>query len=81
MLGATLSFLAYQPYRSDWEHDHCEFCGAKFSCSDGDLKSGYCTLDKYHWICPQCFEDFKEEYEWRLVRGTEQLADGEFFIH
>ena len=38
--------------RSD--HEHCEFCFGKFSENQGDLHFGYCTLDRYHWICDRC---------------------------
>jgi hypothetical protein len=57
----------YRPYRVGWDHDHCEFCGRKFSLSDG-LKDGYATSDGYHWVCAECFEDFKEEFEWMPSR-------------
>ena len=48
------------------EHDHCEFCGIKFSEHDDDLREGYCTLDKYYWICDQCYHDFKDYFKWEL---------------
>lgn len=32
------------------DHEHCEFCFAKFGNAEGLLQSGYCTLDKYHWV-------------------------------
>jgi hypothetical protein len=31
------------------------------------LHEGYCTLDDYHWICSECFHDFKELFGWRVV--------------
>jgi hypothetical protein len=62
--GVELVFIDYQPCRSDWEHDHCEFCHQKFSHFDEDLKIGYTTKDKYRWICIDCFKDFKEEFGW-----------------
>jgi len=64
--GVRLIPRAYRPYRPGWEHDHCEFCGAKFSCHEGDLKSGYSTEDGYHWLCAGCFGDFKDEFAWEL---------------
>lgn len=48
------------------DHEHCEFCWAKFGKSEGMLKSGYCTLDKYHWVCDECFLDFQEQFQWQL---------------
>jgi len=58
--------LIAHPYNAvkGWDHDHCEFCGAKFSNSEEDLHYGYSTIDSYHWICKDCFNDFKEQFEW-----------------
>ena len=39
------------------DHEHCEFCFAKFGNAEGLLQSGYCTLDKYHWVCSSHFCD------------------------
>lgn len=64
---ATLVFRQYNPNSAAWEHDHCEFCGSRFSLMDGDLNAGYSTIDGYHWICTQCYNDFKEEFEWRVI--------------
>ena len=67
LLNASLAKRRYCPRSRDWDHDHCAFCWAKFSESPEDLQTGYCTLDKYHWVCPQCYEDFKEQFGWVLV--------------
>ena len=50
------------------DHDHCEFCWAKFMTSGGSevLTSGYATLDGYRWICEQCFNDFAAQFEWEV---------------
>ena len=48
------------------EHEHCEFCSRKFSEDAADLRDGYATEDSYRWVCPACFEDFREEYGWTL---------------
>ena len=66
LTAARLVARSYRPYRPGWEHDHCEFCGAKFSCHERDLKSGYSTKNGYHWVCAQCFGDFKDEFGWEL---------------
>lgn len=73
--GAMLFAREYRPYRIGWEHDHCEFCGAKFSYLEGELRSGYTTDDGYHWICTQCFNDFRVEFGWR-VDGEAKRGDG-----
>jgi len=62
--GVKLIYQKYKPYRSGWEHDHCEFCGAKFSLDKKDLNEGYATEDRYHWVCEDCYNDFKDEFKW-----------------
>ena len=49
------------------DHEHCEFCWDKFGEEEGMLHFGYCTLDKYRWICEQCFQDFKDQFEWQVL--------------
>ena len=49
------------------EHDHCEFCCAKFSRRAADLHRGYTTDDHYYWVCEACFADFVEEMGWSTV--------------
>ena len=67
--GVKLVLRNYLPNRSEWEHDHCEFCGATFSQNNSDLKRGYSTEDKYHWVCEDCFNDFLHEFNWIVVEG------------
>lgn len=62
--GVRLQHQPYTKYREDWDHDHCEFCSAKFSDAEGDLHIGYATADHYRWVCVPCFEDFKDEFGW-----------------
>ena len=57
----------YRKYRDDWDHDHCEFCSAKFSENPTDLNVGYSTLDSYHWVCEECYNDFHRLFQWKLV--------------
>ena len=54
--------------RENWDHDHCEFCGAKFMNANGPniLHEGYATPDDYYWICSNCFNDFKQLYNWQM---------------
>ena len=65
--GVSLARQTYRKYRQDWDHDHCEFCGVKFSESRSDLNVGFATTDCYHWICDNCYEDFKAMFQWTLV--------------
>ena len=51
------------------DHDHCEFCWAKFMVEDYHdvLHEGCATEDDYRWICDKCFHDFKDMFDWKLV--------------
>ena len=56
------------------EHSHCEFCWRKFGAG-GDIQEGYGSVNKDDdiWICPECFNDFKEmllgECNCKLITG------------
>jgi hypothetical protein len=64
--NAELWFCDYEPFRAGWEHDHCEFCSQKIAVTGGDFTKGYATIDRYHWICENCFEDFKDQFGFSL---------------
>lgn len=59
----------YRCFRDGWDHDHCEFCGSKFSEQSGDLHTGYATSDNYHWVCEPCFNDFRDAFQWTLMES------------
>ena len=85
--GATLVRKPYRAWSDAWEHDHCEFCWAKFMDPNVSaehrkfiednpdvLTAGYAARgtgpegqNDYHWICPDCFNDFQEQFGWRVV--------------
>ncbi len=69
--GIPLWWKRYTRYSESWEHDHCEFCWAKFMEGDDPdvLHEGYATEDNYRWICGQCFEDFKDLFGWEVMRA------------
>jgi hypothetical protein len=67
--GASLIKQKYNKYREDWEHDHCEFCGEKFSEKPEDLYMGYSTADSYHWICEDCYNEFREIFQWVIIES------------
>jgi len=56
------------PKNDQWDHDHCEFCWAKFMVEEEPavLHEGYCTEDEYRWICDTCVADFKDRFRWTL---------------
>jgi phage terminase large subunit-like protein len=66
---AVLSWKIYTKYREGWDHDHCEFCWAKFMEQPGPeiLTEGFVTPDNYRWICKNCFEDFKDMFQWQIA--------------
>jgi len=66
--AAVLHWSNWTRPRPTWDHDHCEFCWAKFMEEDFPevLHFGYTTADRYRWICKQCFEDFKDNFEFQV---------------
>ena len=54
------------------EHEHCEFCFEKFGEEDNMLHAGYCTCDRYYWICDQCYNDFRKTFNW-IVDESESV--------
>ncbi len=59
------------PYRENWDHDHCVFCTAEISDRAIDEHTEYnaawATEDNYHWICPRCFDDFREQFDLKVA--------------
>ena len=69
LMGKEIQYVdRYIPFSEIWEHEHCEFCTIKISTYDGDLHSGYCSVDEEQpcWICETCFHDFKDEFKWKV---------------
>ena len=66
--GVELERAEYSPPRPEWDHDHCEFCWAKFMDTDSPdvLRVGYKTVGDSHWICDACFADIKAQFKWTL---------------
>ncbi len=63
----TLYHRKWKAPNEDWDHEHCSFCWGKFSESTDDLHEGYTTEDEYYWICPDCYNDFKEMFKWKVI--------------
>jgi hypothetical protein len=76
--GVKLFWRKYTRYSETWDHDHCEFCLAKFMVEDhpGVLHKGYSTEDQRYWVCKSCFEDFKERFEWESSVGRAKYSGG-----
>ena len=64
----------YRVRRPDWTHDHCVGCWAKLMEPgvEGDdiIHEGYATTEDYtrgadyDWVCPSCYELFRDDMEW-----------------
>jgi hypothetical protein len=69
--GVTLVHSQGRETRPGWDHDHGEFCGAKFASEaiPDALHEGWTTLDRYRWICSTCFTDFFERFGWKVVEA------------
>lgn len=69
--GVALYRRRYRRYSDQWDHDHCDFCWAKFMDEQdgipGTLHEGYVTEKERTWICPRCFEDFRERFAWNVL--------------
>jgi hypothetical protein len=71
MRGAILCLKKWTPYSEEWDHDHCEYCWAKFMESGKDvLTEGYATEDDYQWVCSECFRDLRDEMGWTLAASS-----------
>jgi hypothetical protein len=70
--GRSWSRRRYTGRRPGWDHDHCSFCYAKLMEGQAAdvLDEGYATEDGYYWVCPSCFEDFREMFAWKLTEGS-----------
>lgn len=55
----------YFPYKEGWEHDHCAFCSERIT---EKTSVAYSTTDGYHWICEECYNDFKEMFGWIIKK-------------
>lgn len=73
LMGVKLYLTPFTPLSEHWDHEHCEFCWAKFYLHPDHpecLREGYCTAPVNErgarWICPECFRDFREEFGWTM---------------
>ncbi len=57
-------FLRGEKVQILW-HAHCQFCWQKFT-TDMDAEC-YCTPDYRHWICHDCFEEFKDTFNFTIL--------------
>ena len=60
-------FLEGEKIQHFW-HEHCDLCWEK-ALTDIN-RTFYVTDDMKHWICEQCFNDFKEKFNWQAKNNT-----------
>lgn len=60
-----IKYSSNQYYKSN--HKHCAFCFEKIGISSDNIHEAYCTEDEYHWICDDCYNDFKDIFDWKLI--------------
>jgi hypothetical protein len=69
--GVEVRRTEYKQPSKEWDHDHCEFCWAKFTehpySEEPTLQVGYVAGQFNHWICEKCFGDFRERFQWRVI--------------
>jgi hypothetical protein len=63
--------IRWRPSRPGWDHDHCEFCSGEISDRPIDdhtqFNAAWVTADdEDHWVCPQCFDDFRDRFGWSI---------------
>jgi hypothetical protein len=76
--GKRFQRKPYRQRSAEWDHDHCAGCWAKFMATgkgSGDgaepiLYEGFATCSdyplgaEYEWVCPECFDLFKDDMGW-----------------
>jgi hypothetical protein len=69
--GAAFQRRPYACPRLGWDHDHCEFCWAKFAEADAPevRREGYVTAEG-RWVCASCFADFRGRFGWQVEDGA-----------
>jgi hypothetical protein len=65
----STSILLQYAKNLNWDHDHYDFCWENFSLKEyeNSIHEGYATVDDYNWICPTCFEDFKDMFNRKVI--------------
>jgi len=72
LTGRRWTLRTWWPYRENWDHDHCDFCQRQISVppalNDPEaVEQGYVSDDDYHWVCEDCFADFRDRFDWTVA--------------
>jgi hypothetical protein len=76
--GASLSWKQFTEDDIIWDNPGCIFCSATFADAECPetrqpfFREGYVTQHDFpRWICELCFEDFRNLFNWKVVKGKE----------
>lgn len=70
LMKKSVRYIKYVPYGVQ-THRHCEFCFNKFSDRSDDLHKGYYEPTTNSWICEDCFQDFKDMFQWTVEEDVD----------
>ena len=65
LYGVKLKHMNIKDKLNPSDHEHCEFCLEKISNYTNTIHDAYCTEDEYHWLCDNCYNDFKMRFNWK----------------
>ncbi|MBS6591680.1 MAG: hypothetical protein KH324_09310 [Ruminococcus sp.] len=65
LYGVKLKHMNIKDKLNPSDHEHCEFCLEKISNYPNTIHDAYCTEDEYHWVCDNCYNDFKARFNWK----------------
>lgn len=77
-LNAVWSWGNWRSDNPNNDHDHCEYCWAKFSARGGDdLIQGWHDEGCQRWICDNCFQVFATHFQYKTAeQGAQPDAFG-----
>jgi hypothetical protein len=70
--GLELAFRQYSSSPHSHPSAHCEFCSrefAEFATGPDVVTEGYSSHNGFRWICRICFDDFRDEFKWRVTES------------
>jgi len=72
MMNMSFVYKKFVPQEVGEDHTHCEFCWHKFMENAEEVKDasehGYCSSEQEKWVCEECFEDFKQMFNWKIEK-------------
>lgn len=70
--GKTLQHRKFQNgLRHDEHQDQCDFCYSGLNEDPENLTRAYYSAEEEVWICEECFNDFREHFDWTVVETVD----------